>query len=62
MSPGDQLLAQGNRGTRITLQFRILLDEATDQWGIKVMTVELKDLDLPVEEGLRRAAARAEMA
>ncbi|MCL7972365.1 MAG: hypothetical protein M8866_09835 [marine benthic group bacterium] len=33
MSPGDQLLAQGNRGTRITLQFRILLDEATDPAG-----------------------------
>lgn len=33
MTPGDQMLAQGDRGTRITLQFRILLDEATDPAG-----------------------------
>jgi len=30
---GDQLLAQGRRGSRITLQFRILLDAATDPAG-----------------------------
>ncbi len=33
MAPGDQLLAQGDRGSRITLQFRIILDEATDPAG-----------------------------
>lgn len=30
MTPGDQHLTQGNRRKRITLRFRILLDEATD--------------------------------
>jgi regulator of protease activity HflC (stomatin/prohibitin superfamily) len=33
-----------------------ILDEATDQWGIKVMTVEMKDVDLPVE--MKRAMAK----
>ena len=30
---GDQPLAQGDRGTRIAIQFRILLDESTDPAG-----------------------------
>ena len=34
VSLGDQLLAQGNRGTRIAIQFRILLDESTDPAGM----------------------------
>ena len=34
MTLGDQLLAQGSRGERITLQFRIRLDEAMDPAGI----------------------------
>jgi hypothetical protein len=33
ISLGDQPLAEGNRGDRITLSFRILLDEATDAAG-----------------------------
>jgi regulator of protease activity HflC (stomatin/prohibitin superfamily) len=33
-----------------------ILDEATDPWGIKVMTVEMKDVDLPVE--MKRAMAK----
>lgn len=34
LTMGDQLLAQGNRGRRIFLQFRILLDEAADAAGM----------------------------
>ncbi|KAJ8300204.1 hypothetical protein KUTeg_021723 [Tegillarca granosa] len=38
---------------------RIMLDEATDRWGIKVERVEMKDVRLPVQ--LQRAmAAEAE--
>lgn len=33
VSLGDQPLAQGDRGTRIAIQFRILLDESTDPAG-----------------------------
>jgi hypothetical protein len=33
MQIGDQPLAEGDRGDRITLQFRIRLDEATDAAG-----------------------------
>ena len=33
LAAGDQLLAQGGRGRRIFLQFRILLDAATDPAG-----------------------------
>lgn len=33
MGPGDQLLAEGDQGERISIQFRILLDEATDAAG-----------------------------
>ena len=32
------------------------LDEQTDPWGIKVMTVEMKDVDLPLE--MKRAMAK----
>lgn len=33
IATGDQLLAQGSTGSRISLQFRILLDAATDPAG-----------------------------
>ncbi|MCK5223608.1 slipin family protein, partial [Candidatus Calescamantes bacterium] len=32
-----------------------ILDEATDPWGIKVFTVEMKDVDLPMEMKLAMA-------
>ena len=35
---------------------RIILDEATDPWGIKVENVELKDISLPEE--MKRVIAR----
>ena len=34
VSLGDQPLAQGERGRRIAIQFRILLDESTDPAGL----------------------------
>jgi regulator of protease activity HflC (stomatin/prohibitin superfamily) len=33
-----------------------IIDEATDSWGVKVSTVEIKDIELPEE--MRRAMAR----
>lgn len=33
LTPGDHLVAEGDRGESITLEFRILLDEATDPAG-----------------------------
>jgi regulator of protease activity HflC (stomatin/prohibitin superfamily) len=49
----DELLS--NR-EKLNLQIQEILDKATDPWGIKVSTVEIKDVDLPVE--MRRAMAR----
>ncbi len=49
----DDLLA--NR-EKINLQLQKILDERTDPWGIKVLAVEVKDVDLP--EGMRRAMAK----
>ena len=49
----DELLAQRDK---LNAQVQTILDEATDQWGIKVMTVEMKDVDLPVE--MQRAMAK----
>jgi regulator of protease activity HflC (stomatin/prohibitin superfamily) len=49
----DQLLAERDR---LNAQVQTILDEATDQWGIKVMTVEMKDVDLPME--MKRAMAK----
>ncbi len=49
----DELLSE-----RESLNHRVqtILDEATDAWGIKVMTVEMKDVDLPME--MKRAMAK----
>jgi regulator of protease activity HflC (stomatin/prohibitin superfamily) len=49
----DELLSQRDK---LNAKVQTILDEATDQWGIKVMTVEMKDVDLPVE--MRRAMAK----
>jgi len=49
----DDLLS--NR-EKLNLELQQILDAATDPWGIKVATVEIKDVDLPVE--MRRAMAR----
>lgn len=44
--------------SRETLNMRLqeILDQATDPWGIKVSTVEIKHIDLPVE--MQRAMAK----
>jgi regulator of protease activity HflC (stomatin/prohibitin superfamily) len=49
----DELLAHREQ---LNAQVQTILDEATDQWGIKVMTVEMKDVDLPME--MKRAMAK----
>jgi regulator of protease activity HflC (stomatin/prohibitin superfamily) len=49
----DDLLA--NR-EKINRQLQQILDERTDPWGIKVVAVEVKDVDLPQE--MQRAIAR----
>ena len=40
----DELLAQRNK---ISERIRLVVDEASDPWGIKVSNVELKDIALP---------------
>ena len=49
----DELLSKREK---LNLQIQEIIDHATDPWGIKVSTVEIKDVDLPVE--MRRAIAR----
>jgi regulator of protease activity HflC (stomatin/prohibitin superfamily) len=49
----DELLSKRDK---LNARVQTILDEATDQWGIKVMTVEMKDLDLPME--MKRAMAK----
>ncbi len=49
----DELLSKRDK---LNAQVQTILDEATDQWGIKVMTVEMKDVDLPME--MKRAMAK----
>lgn len=49
----DELLAEREK-LNITLQE--IIDRQTDPWGVKVVSVELKKIDLPEE--LRRAMAR----
>ncbi|KYK30254.1 MAG: slipin family protein [Theionarchaea archaeon] len=52
----DQLLAERDR---LNAQLQEIIDEATDPWGIKVSTVEIKDVELP--KTMQRAmAAQAE--
>jgi regulator of protease activity HflC (stomatin/prohibitin superfamily) len=49
----DELLS--NRDA-ISARIKKIVDEQTDAWGVKVVSVELKDIDLPQE--MRRAMAR----
>jgi len=49
----DELLAERDK---LNARVQSILDEATDPWGIKVMAVEMKDVDLPME--MKRAMAK----
>ncbi|MEM7647460.1 MAG: slipin family protein, partial [Pseudomonadota bacterium] len=49
----DDILSKRDK---INQQLQIILDDATEQWGIKVTTVEVKHIDLPKE--MQRAMAR----
>ena len=49
----DELLAERDR---LNEQLQEIIDTSTEPWGIKVMMVEIKQIDLPVE--LQRAMAR----
>lgn len=52
----DQLLAEREE---LNAKLQEIIDEATDPWGIKVSTVEIKDVELP--KSMQRAmAAQAE--
>jgi regulator of protease activity HflC (stomatin/prohibitin superfamily) len=52
----DQLLAEREE---LNTRLQEIIDEATDPWGIKVSTVEIKDVELP--KSMQRAmAAQAE--
>lgn len=49
----DELLAERDE---VNAKMQTVIDEQTDPWGIKVMLVEVKDVDLPIE--MKRAMAR----
>ncbi len=49
----DELLAQREQ---INQRLQQIIDEQTEPWGVKVSTVELKDVELP--QGMQRAMAR----
>jgi regulator of protease activity HflC (stomatin/prohibitin superfamily) len=49
----DQLLAERDR---LNQELQAVIDSATDPWGIKVVAVEIKDVELP--QDMRRAMAR----
>ena|SRR5436190_9824165 len=49
----DEILSQREK---IGRSLQKIIDEATDAWGVKVSTVEIKDIELP--EVMRRAMAR----
>jgi len=49
----DQLLAQRDR---LNDDLQKIIDEQTEPWGIKVSTVEIKDVEIP--EAMQRAMAR----
>ena len=49
----DQLLAERDR---LNDDLQKIIDEQTEPWGIKVSTVEIKDVEIP--EAMQRAMAR----
>jgi regulator of protease activity HflC (stomatin/prohibitin superfamily) len=49
----DEILSERDQ---LNVRVESILDEATDPWGIKVVTVEMKDVDLPIE--MKRAMAK----
>lgn len=49
----DEVLAERDR---INEKLQIIIDEETENWGIKVTAVEVKQVDLPIE--MQRAMAR----
>ncbi|MGC8852337.1 MAG: SPFH domain-containing protein, partial [Hydrogenobacter sp.] len=49
----DELLSEREK---LNIQLQEIIDRQTDPWGVKVVAVELKKIDLPEE--LRRAMAR----
>lgn len=49
----DELLSARDK---LNMELQKIIDEATDPWGIKVSTVEIKDVELPA--GMQRAMAR----
>jgi regulator of protease activity HflC (stomatin/prohibitin superfamily) len=49
----DDILA---KRTEINDEIRTILDERTDQWGVEITAVEIKDISLPQE--MKRAMAR----
>jgi regulator of protease activity HflC (stomatin/prohibitin superfamily) len=49
----DELLSQRDV---INLKLQTILDAQTESWGVKVMSVEVKQIDLPIE--MQRAMAR----
>ena len=49
----DELLAHREK---VNERLQQIIDEATEPWGIKVTTVEVKDVELP--QGMQRAMAR----
>jgi regulator of protease activity HflC (stomatin/prohibitin superfamily) len=49
----DELLADRER---INLQLQEIIDQQTEPWGVKVRSVELKQIDLPVD--MQRAMAK----
>jgi len=49
----DELLSEREK---LNVQLQKIIDEATDPWGIKVSTVEIKDVELP--SGMQKAMAR----
>ena len=49
----DELLAKREK---ININLQKIIDQQTDPWGIKVMTVEVRDVELP--ENMKRAMAK----
>ena len=52
----DELLSERDK---LNKRLQVIIDEATDPWGIKVTAVEIKDVELP-KEMQRAMAAQAE--